>query len=200
MVKTDDGARRWSTTAQARRQILDAARKVFIAKGFTQANIADIVAASDSSTGSLYHHFGGKSEIFIATWEEFRDAQFVRAKEAVARARDAGMSNPLDLFCIGAEASLAGVWTDRAAAALYAGGDAPRGFLPLRRQSSQTWTRQNGTLLGLDDTPKNRLLVSILTEVIDAGGREVTQSVDEQQASEIAAETVAIIRRIMSTR
>jgi AcrR family transcriptional regulator len=197
MVKIDNGAWRWSTTGQARRQIIDAARNVFIAKGFAKANIADIVTASESSTGSLYHHFGGKAEIFIATWEEFRDAQFVLAKDAVARARDAGTRNPLNLFCIGAAASLDGVWTDREAAALYAGGDAPAGFLSLRRQSSQTWVRQNAIILGLDDTPKNRLLVSVLTEVIDAGGREVIKCADKEHADEVAAETVAIIRRIV---
>jgi AcrR family transcriptional regulator len=33
-----------------------------------------------SSVGSLYHHFGGKSELFIALWQEHQVAHSVRGQ------------------------------------------------------------------------------------------------------------------------
>src|SRR5437773_414989 len=64
------GAWQWSRTAQTQRALLDAARQVFTERGFAEASIADIVQRAGSSVGSLYHHFGGKSELFIALWQE----------------------------------------------------------------------------------------------------------------------------------
>ena len=55
--------------------MLDAAREVFVAHGFSDASIADIVERAGSSVGSLYHHFGGKSELYVALWQEYSLAQ-----------------------------------------------------------------------------------------------------------------------------
>jgi AcrR family transcriptional regulator len=51
--------------------LLDAARAVFTGQGFADASIADVVERAGSSVGSLYHHFGGKSELFIALWQDY---------------------------------------------------------------------------------------------------------------------------------
>jgi len=60
------GGWQWSRTAETQRALLDAAREVFTEQGFTSASINDIVERAGSSVGSLYHHFGGKSELFLA--------------------------------------------------------------------------------------------------------------------------------------
>ena len=59
----------WGRTAQTQRALLDAAREVFTRQGFAEASIADVVERAGSSVGSLYHHFGGKSELFLALWQ-----------------------------------------------------------------------------------------------------------------------------------
>ena len=64
--------------------MLDAAREVFVAHGFSDASIADIVERAGSSVGSLYHHFGGKSELYVALWQEYTLAQEEAASQAVA--------------------------------------------------------------------------------------------------------------------
>lgn len=46
--------------------ILDAARALFLAKGFAATTIADIRAASGASTGSIYHAFASKEAIAAA--------------------------------------------------------------------------------------------------------------------------------------
>ena len=92
--RTGAGSWQWARTAQTRRVLLDAARAVFTGQGFADASIADMVERAGSSVGSLYHHFGGKSELFIALWQDYQQAQEADASEAVARARKAGVTDP----------------------------------------------------------------------------------------------------------
>ena len=49
--------------AEKRRHILAAARRVFVAKGFHEANIDDIVAESGASVGAIYNYYGGKDQL-----------------------------------------------------------------------------------------------------------------------------------------
>jgi len=62
-------------TAQRRReqekrarwgQIVDGARKVFFEKGYHHATIEDIEKACGLTRGSIYYHFDGKDELYIA--------------------------------------------------------------------------------------------------------------------------------------
>mgnify|MGYP000017644808 CR=1 FL=1 len=57
--------------ADTRTRILEAAARVFAEKGYHETRMDDIVAASDSSKGSLYFHFPNKEEIFFGLIETF---------------------------------------------------------------------------------------------------------------------------------
>lgn len=46
-----------------RRAVLDAAARLFDARGFAAVSIGDLTAASGVSNGSIYHHFGSKSGV-----------------------------------------------------------------------------------------------------------------------------------------
>src|SRR2546430_17454691 len=102
------GAWRWSRTAQTQRALLDAARQVFTERGFAEASIADIVQRAGSSVGSLYHHFGGKSELFIALWQEHQLAHAEAASHAVGDAQKQGDADPGQVFAGGGRAVLHG--------------------------------------------------------------------------------------------
>lgn len=52
-----------------RRDLLEAARSQFIAKGFHGASIDAIAAAAGFSKGAVYSQFGGKDELFLALLE-----------------------------------------------------------------------------------------------------------------------------------
>src|SRR2546430_15668208 len=104
------GAWQWSRTAQTQRALLDAARQVFTERGFAEASIADIVQRAGSSVGSLYHHFGGKSELFIALWQEHQLAHEGAASQAGAGARKGGGAHPGPVFEAGARALLHRGW------------------------------------------------------------------------------------------
>jgi AcrR family transcriptional regulator len=53
-----------------REQILDAARRCFIRKGFHQSSMADVFAEAGLSAGAVYRYFRSKDEIITAIAEE----------------------------------------------------------------------------------------------------------------------------------
>src|SRR5690349_22254310 len=95
-------------SAGTRSALLEAAREVFAASGFAEASIADVVGRAGASVGSLYHHFGGKAELYIALFEDFQSGQEERAASAVREARARGERDPLMLFLAGGRSYLEG--------------------------------------------------------------------------------------------
>jgi len=61
-----------------RRQLLDAAVRVFARKGFHTARVGDVAEEAGVSHGLLYHYFESKDEllqaIFVATWTELLES------------------------------------------------------------------------------------------------------------------------------
>lgn len=47
-----------------RKALLDAARDLFGARGYAETSLDQIVAAAGVTKGALYHHFGGKEQLF----------------------------------------------------------------------------------------------------------------------------------------
>lgn len=70
------------TRLATRDRILQAAREVFAEKGYHRALVDDIVRASQTSKGAVYHHFPNKEALFLALVDEFAE----RLAEAVAAA------------------------------------------------------------------------------------------------------------------
>src|SRR5262245_33191140 len=114
--------RRWARTNATQQRILDAATTVFSARGFTAATMADIVAASGASIGSIYHHFGGKKELFLAIFE--RIANDIERRMEAAAPQAIG-SDKRRLFEVNARAYLQAMWANRRAAMVLASGDVP---------------------------------------------------------------------------
>jgi len=54
-----------------RDRILQAALQVFAGKGYHRAVVDDIVRASRTSKGAVYHHFPNKEALFLALVDEF---------------------------------------------------------------------------------------------------------------------------------
>ena len=188
----------WGRTAQTQRALLDAARAVFTRQGFAEASIADVVERAGSSVGSLYHHFGGKSELFLALWQEHQQAYEDAASAAVAAARKKGVTDPAELFAAGARAFLEGSWQRRDLALLFSNGDGPPGFEVMRRHRGHEWIRQNDALLRLTDTSLDRLYAAVLTSLIGEGAREVAAARTRAQAAEIIDAVIEYVSRLMA--
>ena len=65
-----------------RDRILQAALQVFAQKGYHRALVDDIVHASRTSKGAVYHHFPNKEALFLALVDDFS----ARLAEAIAEA------------------------------------------------------------------------------------------------------------------
>src|SRR5262245_43792756 len=74
-----------------RERILQAALEVFAGKGYHRAVVDDIVRASGTSKGAVYHHFPNKEALFLALVDDFSG----RLAAAIARAID-GAHGALD--------------------------------------------------------------------------------------------------------
>lgn len=60
-----------SSKLATRERILDAALDVFAGKGYHRASVDDIVRASGTSKGAVYHHFATKEAVFLALVDDF---------------------------------------------------------------------------------------------------------------------------------
>jgi AcrR family transcriptional regulator len=188
----------WERTAQTQRALLAAAREVFTARGFSEASIAEVVERAGSSVGSLYHHFGGKSELFLALWQEHQAAHEQAATSAVTEARKNGVTDRGELFAAGARAFLEGSWQRRDLALLFLSGDGPPGFEVMMRRREREWAGQSDILLNLSDTALDRLYASVLTSLIGEGAREVAASRSRRQADQIIEAVTEYTRRLMA--
>jgi AcrR family transcriptional regulator len=78
--------------ADRRQAILDAALDCFDALGWQKTTMADVRDRAGASTGSVYHHFPGKEELFAALYlDTIRQTQSyaLRALRAATGPRDA---------------------------------------------------------------------------------------------------------------
>lgn len=76
--------------ADARKRILDAALAEFVARGFDGASTNTIARAAGVAKGLVFHHFGSKSDLFLAVHEHVTAAVTAKIVEETGE--------PLDLF------------------------------------------------------------------------------------------------------
>ena len=71
-----------------RKQLLEAARQVFVAHGYHAAAMDDIAEQAGVSKPVLYQHFPGKLELYLALLDTHCDALLDRIREAMAGTTD----------------------------------------------------------------------------------------------------------------
>jgi AcrR family transcriptional regulator len=180
-----------------RSALLEAGRQIFTDVGYSEANVADVVARAGSSVGSMYHHFGGKADLFFALHDGHQARQEARADSAVRELLATGERNPVRLFSAGARAFLVGAWEERDLAQLFLSGDGPPGFDAAMRAGFSDWVRRSGAVLRVTDgQPANRAFPLVLTAVIAAGAREVTQQPDEAAAADFTDDILSLLNRL----
>jgi AcrR family transcriptional regulator len=181
---------------ETRATLLAAARETFAESGFADANIAEVVQRAGASVGSLYHHFGGKADLYLALFEDFQSRQETRSADAVRAARNDGQLDPLRLFLVGATAYLQGCWEERDVARVFLDGGGPPGFELIARRRFRDWMQVNETLLHAEDQPLGETLVILLTTVVAQAGREVALQETEEAANRLGEEFVELLGRI----
>jgi len=187
--------RRWAKTGATQQRILDAATDVLAARGFTAATMADIVDHSGASIGSIYHHFGGKKELFLAIFE--RLAADIDRHIDGATDTSGELSGRVALEA-NARAYLNAIWANRRAAMVLASGDAPAGFDGVRRTGMLRGFRHWTSVLDLDTSPRGQLLTRILIAVMAEASGMVIMCEDPAEVGPITDATIELIDRLTS--
>lgn len=84
-----------------RAKLIAAGRELFGRKGFNAVSTEEIVKKAKVTRGALYHHFGGKRELFAAVAEIVEADSTERTAAAAAKAKE-----PWDFALLGARAFL----------------------------------------------------------------------------------------------
>ena len=79
--------RRERRKAETRRRILDAARTMFVERGYDATRPQDIARAADVGAGTFYVHFADKRDVFLAFSERVTSELLAAMGEHAARAR-----------------------------------------------------------------------------------------------------------------
>lgn len=186
-------ARRWAKTDDTQRHILDAATDAFGTRGFTAATMADVVAGSGTSIGSIYHHFGGKKELFLAIFE--RMAQAVDARIAAAL-EQAGPVAPRRAFELHVQAYLEAMWENRHAARVLVSGDTPAGFEYARCTRMTAAFGSRMSVLELDNSPRGQLLHRVLVSIMAESSLMIAACEDPHDVTPIINATIEWIDRL----
>ena len=193
----DRAGERTTDRASATRQaLLAAAHDVFTESSFADANVTDVVERAGASVGSLYHHFGGKGDVFLALFEDYQQRQEDRATAAVRLARDAGEIDPVCLFIAGTRAYFEGCWKERALTRLFLAGGGPAGFELVARRRYRDWVRANEKLLRADQEAMGDALVLVLTAVAAEAGLELAWCEDEVAGVQLGEDVLSLIERV----
>ncbi|MQA85372.1 MAG: TetR family transcriptional regulator [Streptosporangiales bacterium] len=187
------GSRTEQRGAATRSALLAAAREVFAVSGFAQASVTGIVARAGASVGSLYHHFSGKAELYLALFDEFQRRQQERTGTAIRTARDGGESDPMRLFIAAARAYLDGCLAEHDLSRLFTSGDGPPGFEIELRRSLREWARRNAAVLQATDEPSDEALVLVATSAMAGTVAELSTIDDEERARRVSDEVLAIL-------
>ncbi|HEU5470735.1 MAG TPA: TetR family transcriptional regulator [Actinophytocola sp.] len=199
--KPTPAGRQWSSTEGVRAEFLDAARAVFARRGFTEASVTEVVERAGASVGSLYHHFGSKTDLFLALWRRHHEEQLRIARGGLDRARESGVTDPFDLFVAGARAYLEATWSRRDLVRIFQVGDTPPGFHEIQHRDGREWINRNFKLLGADDDPVHRVLIWLVTSFLGEARREISKARTAREATvdvEAMIETLKRMRPLLT--
>ena len=195
-MATSAQARRWAKTGATQRRILDAATEVFATRGFSAATMADVVAGSGASIGSIYHHFGGKNELFLAIFEQMANAVDRRIKSAMEQAGED--ADPRRIFELHVRAYLEAMWENRRLARVLTSGDTPAGFEVVRRDRMQAAFRSWMAVLELDKSMRGQVLSGVLVATMAESSLMVAACENPDDVPAITDATIELIDRLIA--
>lgn len=184
--------------ASTRATLLAAAREVFLQQGYAQAAITDIVALAGASVGSLYHHFAGKAELYLALFEEQYDAHNARAYAAVRELREADIGDPTRLLLAGARGYLDEAIERRESWAIFARGNGPPGFELVWRRRLGEWVNRNAEFFARSGEPLDEAAAIVIIGALWAAVTEISLAPDDARARQLADGVLAVLTRLGS--
>ena len=193
-MATSAQARRWAKTGATQQRILDAATEVFATRGFSAATMADVVAGSAASIGSIYHHFGGKNELFLAIFEQMANAVDRHIERAMEQ--EGEDADPRRIFELHVRAYLEAMWENRRLARVLTSGDTPAGFEVVRRDRMQAAFRSWMAVLELDKSLRGQVLSRVLVATMAESSLMVAGCENPDEVPAITDATIELIGRL----
>ncbi|MFF0818219.1 TetR/AcrR family transcriptional regulator [Rhodococcus sp. NPDC003318] len=194
---------RQEKTRATRRQLLDAAAKIFAVHGYEKTGVADIVAAAEVSVGTFYHHFDSKNALFEELWSELRGtlndavaAAQESARSAVRSARSGGVTDESELFDRGARAYFTFMWKERETARAFFFGGLPAQFAETRRRDEYSWIAENSTMFRSPDTPTDRIVNKLIVSAVSESLVEIMQCSDDAEAETAITAAIHIVAAV----
>ncbi|MGH3562368.1 MAG: TetR/AcrR family transcriptional regulator [Mycobacterium sp.] len=189
--------RRWAKTDATQQRILDAATEVFGDRGFNAATMADVVQHSGASIGSIYHHFSGKTALFLAIFERVAEDVDRRIDAAIRQGGEpAERLDPRRAFELHVRAYLQAMWENRQAALVLTSSDTPAGFEIARRNRMTAAFRGWMSVLQLDNSPRAQLLGRILAATLAESSLMVAACENPDDVPPIIDATIEWIGRL----
>jgi AcrR family transcriptional regulator len=179
--------------------LLAAAREVFMLEGYAEAGVTDIVALAGASVGSLYHHFSGKADLYLALFEELHNEYDIRTRKAVRDCRDSGVTDPMLLLLAGARGYFDVCIEQRDLAGLFARGDGPPGFELLWRRRLSEWVSRNTEFFARSGEPLDEAAAIVMTGAMMLAVAEVSLAPDSERARELADGVLQVLSRLRTT-
>jgi AcrR family transcriptional regulator len=176
--------------------LLAAAREVFMLEGYAQAGVTDIVALAGASVGSMYHHFSGKADLYLALFEELHDEHDERTRKAVRECRERGVTDPMLLLLAGARGYLDVCIEQRELAGMFTRGDGPPGFEVMQRKRISDWVSRNAELFARSGEPLGDAAAIVMTGAIMLASAEVSLAPDETRARQLADGVLEVLSRL----
>lgn len=193
-----DKRRGTRTPSTARESLVAAARELFTQQGYEATSVVEITQRAGISVGSLYYHFGGKAEIFLAMHDDYRREQDRRVREALQVIKGAGITDPRRQFLAGARAYLTGIWEARDVSRILADGQTPSGFATVSKQWFSDWITRNTMMLADGDSPLvTQALASAVAGSVGAWAKDIVEFPNRNAAEQFIDEAVIIIGRML---
>lgn len=187
--------RQWASSAKTRRQILDAARDLFSEFGYEQTSINDVTARSGVSSGSIYHHIGGKAEVFREVATEVIALHGEASKIAVASAREGGLTGTVELFLHGARAYLIASWETRGITRIIHGDNQPEGSREVQEALSiRILSGMRDITIG--DPPTEEASSHAIHALLSAASKQTITIEDENLATALIDYYVGLVREL----
>jgi AcrR family transcriptional regulator len=186
------------SVGSTRAALLSAAREVFILEGYAQAGVTDIVALAGASVGSLYHHFSGKADLYLALFEQLQAEYDARVRRAVRECRKADISDPQRILLAAARGFLDVCIEQRDLVAMFASSDGPPGFGRLWLQRLSDYVSRNTEFFARSGEPLDELAGIMLTGALWLVAFEVVNAPDEDRARQLADAALEMLSRLHS--
>jgi AcrR family transcriptional regulator len=188
-------SRRNEYTEATRRALLDSAAAAFVAQGYADASLDDIAHAARLTKGAVYHHFGGKRDLFRAVFDEAR-----AELGASLRAAEAGEPDPWQRLRAGVRVFLEACLTERYRRIVLEEAPAALGGHLVREVDAETAQGLRAPLTGLMVAGVIRpepvdLLARVLLAAIGEAGRTVAAAPDGDAARRDAE---ALLSRLLA--